>query len=591
MIKFSKTRRRPGAIATLTILGIMSIVLIVMVSVSSAATGNLQSARATTSSGATFFAAEAGINEGLYNLIKDPTIRELNRTINGVNVEVVIEASGHNRTIRSTATDSSGKIRVLAISAVVSSFAPGIEYALQTGEGGLDGFNNSIVIGDIYSNGNIRGFGGAPSSRMSITGNAWVAVGVPTNLTAHQETADDQTDFAFANEVSRVDVAQGFQFTTPGELKKVGVFLRKIGSPNDIILKIVRDNGAEAPGTEVIIQDTIHKQDVSTASLTWLEIEFPTGPLLAAGTPYWIVLDYGGVDAGKYYIWGRDPLALENYADGIAMSSANMSLGSWNALGGDFAFRTYTGNGDTYAERVTVDGDLHAHTVDNVEVKGTGYYTINRGGSTIATILPYDSPPKKNPRFSDADIDGFKADANCSGCEIPIDPIPSGETRILGPNKIVGNLLLNQNSTLILRGNLWVTGDVTLENGSKIVLDGGVLGNDSRVLVMDGKLFMKSGTTLTGAGTDYPRSVLFAISTNNALTPSPAIDTDNIDKADVLYASRGAVRVQNAALVRAISGYLVILEQTSTIDFTDLPDSTIGEEGEETLAPGIWQHL
>jgi hypothetical protein len=64
-------------------------------------------------------------------------------------------------------------VRTVQIVANVSSFAGGFDYAVQGGTGGIFLDNNSLIIGDVYSNGDILPASGG--ARGDVQGDAWAA--------------------------------------------------------------------------------------------------------------------------------------------------------------------------------------------------------------------------------------------------------------------------------------------------------------------------------------------------------------------------------------------------------------------------------
>jgi len=143
-----------GAIALLVLLGVTAFSLMVLVSVSTLASNAFTITLAEAATEKTFYAAESGLNEGLYHLVNDAAPDDMTLNFNGVDVAITIRANPLNpyqRVLTSRAEDSSGKVRELEIIANTSAFAGGFDYAVQTGLGGVYMDNESRVIGNIYS--------------------------------------------------------------------------------------------------------------------------------------------------------------------------------------------------------------------------------------------------------------------------------------------------------------------------------------------------------------------------------------------------------------------------------------------------------
>lgn len=163
-----------GAIALLVLMGVTVFSLMVLTSVSTLASHAFTITLDESATERTFYAAEAGLNEALYRLIVNPAPGNFSLNLDdGVSVQVSITSlSDHSiclnnpnnpypRAIESSASDSTGKIRVLQIIACSSSYAGGFDSAVQTAGGGVNMANNSCVVGNIHSNGNIINYGGA----------------------------------------------------------------------------------------------------------------------------------------------------------------------------------------------------------------------------------------------------------------------------------------------------------------------------------------------------------------------------------------------------------------------------------------------
>ncbi len=177
-------KEQKGVIAIITLLGIASFALAIVVSVTSVAIDDLRLANAGGVIDKTFYAAESGLNEGLYRLIKSPAAgKTYNLTVDGVPVVVTVGfgPTAYQRVVESRATDTNGNVRVVQVVADTSSFAGGFTYAVQGGSGGVQLDNNSGVIGDIYSNGNVTG-SGSGNGRPTTTGSVWAAGGLIDRL-------------------------------------------------------------------------------------------------------------------------------------------------------------------------------------------------------------------------------------------------------------------------------------------------------------------------------------------------------------------------------------------------------------------------
>ena len=176
MNKPTHNLKERGVIAIVTLLGVTTFALAIVVTLTDLALEELKMVSAGSVIDKTYYAAEAGLNQGLYKMIQYSSPATYNITINDIDVEVTIAADpsdGYKRVVKSQATGSEGNIRTVQVVADTSSFAGGFDYAVQGGSGGVYLDNNSEVIGDVYANGPILPASGGATG--SVTGNAWSA--------------------------------------------------------------------------------------------------------------------------------------------------------------------------------------------------------------------------------------------------------------------------------------------------------------------------------------------------------------------------------------------------------------------------------
>lgn len=165
----------------LTLFGVTAVTLAIAATLVSLSVGDLKMSRAGGSLEQAFYSAESGLNEALYRLIKNPVPGNYSINLDGANVAITVgtnPADHYQRIIQSQATDPTGKIRTVKITANTSSFAGGFDYAVQGGDGGIRMDNNSVVEGNVYSNNSILPAGACPggeSAKPFINGNVWVA--------------------------------------------------------------------------------------------------------------------------------------------------------------------------------------------------------------------------------------------------------------------------------------------------------------------------------------------------------------------------------------------------------------------------------
>lgn len=584
-------KNQSGAVAIITLMAVAIFALIVMTSVSAQAANNHAMSSAETATEETFYAAEAGINEALYRLTTNPVPQPFNLAVDDITVAITIATDPTNhyqRIVTSQATDQTGKIRTLRIAANTNSFSGGFDYAVQSGEGGIELLNNSKVIGDVYTNGSIFGGTGA-AIQATVDGNAWVAHGSAEIAGPGQESAN--SNLAVANAVDNTDVSQSFITSIDSPLKTIGMHLKRNGTlPGDVILKIVRDNGSGSPSTDIIVSKIIQKNSFPTSS-QWFNVSFDIGPVLSAGTIYWIVLDSPTFNTSKYLVWDLNT-NVSSYPNGEAKKSPDFATSTWQALNGDFKFKTYLGYGNTFVRQILVKGNLRANTIEKSVIEKDAYYQTISNTTVDGSEFPGSTDPDPKPYpITDTDINNWKNDA-ASGGVMSGDQTISGTVEI-GPKKISGNLTLSGNAHLIINGPLWVTGNIIFTNPGIQISVNSSFGPASSIVMADGKIDINNNAVIAGSGN--PTSYLLILSTNNSLNPaSPAINAANNSTAVVYYAKNGMVRIYNGSHLNGTTGYYLTLEEGSTVTYdVNLKYFTIPSSGNQEVgaAPDSWEEL
>jgi len=222
---------------------------------------------------------------------------------------------------------------------------------------------------------------------------------------------------------------------------------------------------------------------------------------------------------------------------------------------------------------VISEGDATLHTCRHSDIGGTLTYVsggsvVNCNAGVAVKSRPNDIDSIPLP-ISDAQINNWKDEASCNN-----DPsciyigdytIGIGVTESLGPLKIIGNLNISNNATLVMRGTIYVTQDFSIANNATIKLDPDY-SSTSGVVIVDGKSDIKNGSTLQGSG--VVGSYLMILSTNPSLDPAnPAINVNNNATGAVFYTSLGVIRLRNNMKIREATGYKLYLDNNAEIEY------------------------
>jgi hypothetical protein len=247
--------------------------------------------------------------------------------------------------------------------------------------------------------------------------------------------------------------------------------------------------------------------------------------------------------------------------------------------------------GTSTISKIKVWEDMHANNISSCIVLDDAYYNTISGSIVYHhSYHPYPNADPADFPVSDAQIARWIADASA---EEPHDGdyiLDGGETASLGPKKIIGNLLLDNNSTLMLTGVIYVTGNITLDNGASIHLDS-AYGSRSGVIVADGFITM-GNATIDGAGTDS--TIMLMTTATGGGGNGSAIEIRNNAIGAVFFAPNGLIWVNNRVWVTELVGKSVDLEENAVLwyDYGLLStEFSSGPGGGWAILRGTWQEL
>lgn len=207
-----------------------------------------------------------------------------------------------------------------------------------------------------------------------------------------------------------------------------------------------------------------------------------------------------------------------------------------------------------------------AHWVHNSTMTGPLYCT-NGTSNNKPCDTSRGSAPSQNFPISDDQIQEWKDEALTGGTNIG-NMVINDDTSI-GPKKIVGNVSFGSNNKILtLNGTVWITGNLTMSNGSTIKLAPSY-GGSSGLIIVDGTINISNNGNFTGSGT--------AGSYVMVVTPSmtsPAISVSNNAGAVVLVALNSKVYFAQNGAAKAVVANQVELENNATVSYeTGLVDA------------------
>lgn len=493
--------------------------------------------------------AESGVEDVFYRLRTAKQVSSTETIVLGdqQSTTTLTDIAGGKKQINAVG-DSNNRNRIINV-IVQQGTGASFVYGMQSGQGGITMANGSKVEGSIYANGPIVGSGTIVGSATSANSSA---------LYADQQngTGSPVNDILFGNTSGTQDLAQSFTLSQTQPVNKVQFYLKKIGSPSNLSVRLVTDNGG-SPSSVTIASGTLSASSVST-TYTWIDATFSSTPQLMAGTLYWLVLD-GSTSSNKYYSIGGDT----GYANGSAKTGQySGTWGNTSPSGLDTYFKIYLGGVSGLIDGITVGygmdvGNAYANTINNSTISGVAYCQTGSGNNkTCDTSLA--DPVAVDMPISDANIQDWK-DVASAGGTYSGDYTLDSATGSLGPKKINGNLSVINNAKLTLTGTIWVTGNVDISNGAEVNL-ASWYGSSSGVMIVDGTVTIGNNAKFVGSGESY----IMILSTSSSTS---AITLSNNAGAVMLYAANGTVNVDNNAGASSINGYKINLNNNAVINY------------------------
>jgi Tfp pilus assembly protein PilX len=542
--------------------------------------------------------AEAGIDKAAYELNQDSSYTGENNTALGSGTFTVSVSTVNSSTKSVTSIgyipDSVNPkaTRVVKTRLTISNNVIAFNYGVQAGNGGFVMNGGATLNGNVYSNGNITATNG-----VRITGSATAAN--PPGVVSDQANATpvpinsctSSTCITFAKSTATQDLAQSFKISTAKQMNNIQFYIKKVGTPSDITVRIVNDNSGN-PGPEVLMTGTLSNSLVTT-NFSWVTVTMPSTPILDPNQTYWMVLDTSS-NSSKYYILGAN---ADGYANGTAkIGKYGTSWSDTTPSGLDGYFQMYLGGspstlgGSTYIGGVyvgTTGSDIAwAHTAMGVSTPGHLYCQTGSYNNKACDTSRPDPTPQPMP-LSDANIEDWKTDAE-TGDTISGDYHVGSAGATFGPGVITGNLLVDGGGTLTVSGTLYVHGNITLTGGGKIKLAESY-GSSNGVIVNDGYVILEGGSTFSGSG--EPGSYPFLITTS-ACPVAPgcgghdAIYLSGGAGTVAIIAQNGNVLIEGGSALKEVTGKQITMTGGATLVY----DSGLISANFTSGPGGSWQY-
>ena len=223
--------------------------------------------------------------------------------------------------------------------------------------------------------------------------------------------------------------------------------------------------------------------------------------------------------------------------------------------------------------RATVGGNVISDSIANCTIGGNTTYDTKAsctigGTQTTPNLINFEDPAYEPLPISDDQINAWEDEAVAGGTIGS--QTYSGTSNSLGPKKINGNLILDNNAVLTVTGTLWVTGEIKLSNGSTIKLALSY-GTSSGVVIagIDGSSsagYIEIDNNSQANGSGSAGSYLLMLSQRDN-TSSTAIKTSNNGASAILYAGTGVVEIDNNAQLKEVTAYKLKLKNGSDVSY------------------------
>jgi hypothetical protein len=214
--------------------------------------------------------------------------------------------------------------------------------------------------------------------------------------------------------------------------------------------------------------------------------------------------------------------------------------------------------------------------VNNSTIRGTNYCQVGTGNNKSCNTTLADPVEIAMP-ISDQNIQDWK-DAATAGGTLAGNYSLNSTSGTLGPKKISGDLMVQNNATLTVSGTLWVTGNINISNNATVQLAAGY-GASEGVIIADGTVSIGNNVSFAGSGTSG--SYIMVLTTSNS---SGAVNLQNNAGAVILYAANGTVNVSNNAGAKSITAYNISLSNNATITY----DSGLANANFSSGPSGSW---
>jgi hypothetical protein len=312
----------------------------------------------------------------------------------------------------------------------------------------------------------------------------------------------------------------------------------------------------------------------------------------------------GGLEIGS----GSEIKCLAPCTDGNVYSNGNITGGnktSSKISGSAWANGDITRIGTGGSAGVRVTKNAYASQLLHCQIDGDQSATTSSPGSGCPTALgrtfsqiPTPPPVINLPDFDNSYWEAQSTNPNIGGSEFSGDCYVLSGTATdcsdggnLGPIKINGNLIVDNNTSFTITGPVWVTGDIVLSNNVIIQLDPS-FGSLGTVMLADGRVIPSNNVTYSSSGSGRLLTVSKHVG-DTGCTSDIAMSVSNNVFGAIFYALNGCVKMNNNAEYHgALSGQKIVLGNNTLVEYDPALSSAIfGATSEGGWAVTSWREL
>ena len=376
---------------------------------------------------------------------------------------------------------------------------------------------------------------------------------------------------------------------------------------DNAVEQVNANNAWAGTGGEVTLQNANNVKTTYTATVTG---DSNSKTIAVTGKTYWpassatpsrtvsIYVDLYPVISGNYSIVaGAGGLQMLNSAKvvgGSVLINGTISMANTSQIGlstapvnvsvaddvcpspADATYPRVCTVADNNGQPITISGTAHIYGVVNATNQTSGTGMSNSGvvatGSSAPQALPtYDRASQKAAATNNM----TGAAASCSNKQNVVWPANT---------KITGNVTTTQQCTITIMGNVWITGSLSTNNTSKLIVDDS-LGSTRPVIMVDGSggaTFGSSSQIVSNASSTGAEVITYYSTaacspdcssvTGTDLATSRTFTTINLQQSaqgpnTIFYAYWTEAQLSNSGQLGAVIGQTIQLSNTATITF------------------------